>query len=317
MATTAERVRSRPVEPDDELPRWKERLLPRTVLGMTVVLLAAAVGAAFSGTVLYAYYEYRLNQNEERIASFVEGFDDRFQTAIDTINSESESARADIRNELKPLQEIAAEGNTLKSLGQAVQPSVWFVATQDEAGQPSVGTAFVIASDDDQSILLTSWNTVRAASRTPGPAITVRKGEETLKVTLWTWQEERDLALLVTTKGNIPKLKVAPRDPPLEVGTRIFAASGLGAGGVSVTQGFVSDVSSAGIQHDAQIGPAFQGGPLLNSKGEVLGIASRAYAPVGFATDSMWFAVPVRAACEKVLRCPDGDIGGAGQGDER
>lgn len=317
MATTAGRVRSRPVEPDEELPRWKERLLPRTILGMTVVLLAAAVGAAFSGTVLYAYYEYRLNENEERIASFVEGFDDRFQTAIDTINTESESARADIRNELKPLQEIAAEGNTLKSLGQSVQPSVWFVATQDEAGQPSVGTAFVIASDDDQSILITSWNTVRAASRTPGPGITVRKGDETLKVTLWTWQEERDLALLVTSKGNIPKLKVAPRNPPLEVGTRIFAASGLGAGGVSVTQGFVSDVSSAGIQHDAQIGPAFQGGPLINSKGEVIGIASRAYAPVGFATDSMWFAVPVRAACEKVLRCPDGDIGGAGQGDER
>jgi S1-C subfamily serine protease len=317
MATTADRVRARPIDPDDELPRWKERLLPRTVLGMSVVLIAAAVGAAFSGTVLYAYYEYRLNQNEERIASFVEGFDDRFQTALDTINAESESAKADIRNELKPLQEIAAEGATLKSLGDSVKESVWFVSTQDEAGQPSVGTAFAIASDDDQTLLLTSWNTVRAASRTPGPALTVRKGDQTLKVTLWTWQEERDLALLVSSQGNIPKLNVAPRDPPLEVGTRVFAASGLGAGGVSVSQGFVSDVSSAGIQHDAEVGPSFQGGPLLNSKGEVLGIASRAYSPIGFSTDSIWFAAPIRAACEKVLRCPNGDIGGAGQGAER
>lgn len=284
---------------------------------MSVVLIAAAVGAAFSGTVLYAYYEYRLNQNEERIASFVEGFDERFQTALDTIKAESEEAKADIRNELKPLQEIAAEGNTLKSLGDNVKESVWFVSTQDEAGQPSVGTAFVIASDDDQSLLLTSWNTVRASVRSPGPPITVRKGDKTLKVTLWTWQEERDLALLVTSEGNIPKLNVAPKDPPLEVGTRVFVASGLGAGGVSVTQGFVSDVSSAGIQHDADIGPSFQGGPLLNSKGEVLGIASRAYAPIGFSTDSMWFSAPIRTACEKVLRCPDGDIGGAGQGAER
>lgn len=317
MATTAERVRARPVEADEEMPRWKERLLPRTVLGMSVVLLASAVGAAFSGTVLYAYYEYRLNQNEERIASFVGGFEERFNTALDTIEAESESAKADIRNELKPLQEIAAEGNTLKSLGQTVQPSVWFVNTQDEAGQPAVGTAFVIASDDDQSMLLTSWTTVRAAARSPGPAITVRKGEDTLRVTLWTWQEERDLALLVTTRGNLPKLTVAPNDPPLEIGTRVFAASGLGAGGASISQGFVSDVSSAGIQHDAEIGPSFQGGPLINSKGEVLGIASRSYAPAGFSTDSIWFAVPIRAACEKVLRCPNGDISGAGQGEGR
>jgi S1-C subfamily serine protease len=320
MATTSERVKpkaaSKPARPDP-LPRWKERLLPRTILGMSVVLLSMAIGAAFSGTVLYAYYEYRLNQNEERIASFVDGFDERFQTAIDTINAESESARAGIREELKPLQEIAAEGNTLKTLAEQANPSVWFVTTLDEAGQPSVGSAFVIASDDQQSLLLTSYNTVKAATRTPGPAITVRKGDETLKTTLWTWHEERDLALLVTDRANLPKLTVAPRDPPLQVGTRIFALSGLGAGGASATQGFVSDVSSAGVQHDARIGPSFQGGPLLNSQGEVLAVASRAYAPLGFTPDAIWFGVPIRAACDEVLRCPNGDIGSSAPSGER
>jgi S1-C subfamily serine protease len=92
----------------------------------------------------------------------------------------------------------------------------------------------------------------------------------------------------------------------LKTGQRIFALSGLGAAGAAVSQGFIADVSSAGIQHDAAIGSAFQGGPLVNDKGEVLAVASRAYAPLGFGTDAVFFGVPIRTACEKVLKCPDG-----------
>lgn len=309
MATTT----SRPAYPwqsrNDEDPPWKDRLLPRTVLGLAVVLLAASIGAAFSGTVLYAYYEYRLNQNEERISSFVAGFDERFETALKTIDAEREQAKADVRAELQPLQELQAGGETLKELVRKVQGAVWFVSTLDEAGQPSVGSAFVVASDGGQSLLLTSYNTVRAATRSPAPGIIVRKGDDQLRVTLWTWQEEKDLALLVASRGSLPKLPFAPRSPALETGSRVFAMSGLGGQGGAISQGFVADVSGVGIQHTAPIGSAFQGGPLLNSKGEVLGIASRSYAPLGFQTEEVWFAVPIPGACERVLRCPDGVVG--------
>ena len=91
----------------------------------------------------------------------------------------------------------------------------------------------------------------------------------------------------------------------MKTGDRVFALSGLGASGGAVSQGFVADVSSAGIQHDAAIGPSFQGGPIVNSKGEVVGVASRTYTGnLGFVTDDVYFAVPIRAACDKVLRCP-------------
>jgi S1-C subfamily serine protease len=98
----------------------------------------------------------------------------------------------------------------------------------------------------------------------------------------------------------------------LKIGERVFAMSGLGAAGGAVTQGFVADVSSAGIQHDAAVGPAFQGGPLLNSDGDVLAVSSRAYGPLGFLTDAVWFGVPVRDACDKIVHCPSGEVGGAG-----
>jgi S1-C subfamily serine protease len=125
-----------------------------------------------------------------------------------------------------------------------------------------------------------------------------------VQVTVWTWQEERDLALLILPKGNLPHLSFIPTTPPLQVGERVFAVSGLGSAGAAVTQGFISDVSSSGIQHNTSIAPSFQGGPLVDSNGLVMAVASRSYAPLNFATDSVWFGVPIRAACDKVLKCP-------------
>jgi S1-C subfamily serine protease len=90
------------------------------------------------------------------------------------------------------------------------------------------------------------------------------------------------------------------------VGDRVFVVSGLGGGGGAVSQGFIAGVSSQGIQHDAPVGAAFQGGPLVNSSGEVLAIASRAYAPLGFAPQAVFFGVPIRGACESLVSCPEG-----------
>src|SRR5688572_28751358 len=210
-------------------PPWRERLVPKTILGISMLILATAVGSAFSGTVLYAYYDYRLSANEDRIESFTGSFDQRFQTALDTIAAERDSAKNEVRAELEPIKKIRAEGETLEALVKTVQPSVWFVTTLDEAGQPSVGSAFVVASDGDQALMVTSYNTVRAATRTPGPPVKIRKGDQELNATLWTWQEDKDLALIIVKKGGLPKLEFAGQDPVLKTGERIFAASGLGA----------------------------------------------------------------------------------------
>ncbi len=290
---------------DFQPPPWRERLIPKSVLGISTLIMALAVGAAFSGTVLYAYYDYRLTNNEQRIADFTENFDSRFKTALDTIAAEREQAKEEVRKELEPIKKVRAEGETLEALVKKVQPSIWFVSTLDEAGQPSVGSAFAVASDNEQTLMLTSYTTVRAATRSPGPPVNVRKGDQQIKATLWTWQEEKDLALLLVPKGDVPKLPFVGKDANQKTGERLFAVSGLGAAGGAISQGFIADVSGSGIQHDVALGPAFQGGPLLNDKGEVLAVASRSFAPLGFGTDAVFFGVPIRAACEKVLRCPD------------
>jgi len=246
------------------------------------------------------------------VAAFESRFRQNFDNAVGTIHSERDSAKADIQKELVPLQRLQAGGDILNTLIKQDEPSVWFVHTVDQAGQPSVGSAFVVAADNNQSLLLTSYTTVQAATRRPGPDVFVRKGDQDVSATLYTWDEQRDLALLVLSRPNLPKLPIAPTNPPLKVGDRVFAMSGLGGSGGAISQGFVADVSAAGIQHDVPVGAAFQGGPLLDSKGEVLAVASRAYAPLNFATDAVFFAAPIRDACNKVLHCPGGDITGAG-----
>ena len=295
-------------------PEWRERMVPKTVLGISVIILAFAVGSAFSGVALYAYYQNKIDEDTKFNTDFASQFGEQFDNAKKTLEADATNARAAIQSELEPLRRSAAGGDTLTNLQKVIAPSTFFVQTQDEAGRASVGSAFVVASDSKQSFLLASYATVKASTRAPGPGIMARQGSNQTKATLWTWDEGKDLALLIIDRGSLPKVGFAPSSPPLKLGERVFAVSGLGGSGTPITQGFVSDVSAAGIMHDAAVGQGFQGGPLINSDGKVLGVASRSYAPLGYESEGVTFAVPSRTACDKVLKCPNSDPAGASAG---
>ncbi|HEV7865294.1 MAG TPA: trypsin-like peptidase domain-containing protein [Acidimicrobiia bacterium] len=295
--------------------RIGQRILPKTAVGIVVLMLAAAVGFAFGGTVLYAYYQYKADKIEKKVNSFVNGFENRFEDAKKEIDKEKEDAKAEVRKEIEPIKELRASGATLKSLVDKVKDSIYLVETQNEFGQPQVGSAFVVTSDAEKSYLVTSLSVVRASTRKPGPAIVLRKGNDRTDATLWTWHEERDLALLIVNKGSLPRVKWAAADEVPQYGERIFDVAGVGGAGGSITQGFVADVSAVGIEHDAAVTGPFAGGPILNSKGEVLGVGAPGYMPLGFTSDRVTFAPYIRAACEKIIKCPAGaaDAGGAGE----
>jgi S1-C subfamily serine protease len=188
---------------------------------------------------------------------------------------------------------------------------VFFVHTLDVNGQASVGSAFVVASSNTQSLLVTSYTTVQAATHSPAPAVYIRQGSTDTQVTVRAWDPQYDLALLVAPQPNLHALPAAGPTPAPQPGDRTFAVSGLGSAGASIAQGAIIDVSASGIAEDAAVGPAFQGGPLVNQAGQVVAVASRTYAPLGFANDGVWFAPYVEAACNKVLVCPGGTLAGS------
>src|SRR5436305_13357297 len=83
-------------------PRWRERLIPKTVIGITVLVLAAAIGAAFSGVVLYSYYEYRLNKTESKVNTFINNFGNQYNDAIKNINTAQDNATTEIDKAPEP-----------------------------------------------------------------------------------------------------------------------------------------------------------------------------------------------------------------------
>jgi len=294
-----------------EGPTLRDRLLPKTVVGLATIILAVSIGAAFSGAVLFSYYDYKLQRTTDKVNGFINGYKKQFDNARGDLAAQTATDKSEIAKALGPLNQLQATSDTLQGLAKKVRPSMFFVHTLDQNGQPSVGAGFVVASDQNQTLVLTSYTTVQAATKRPGPDLFVRQGDQDTRVTVYTWDERYDLALIILSKGNVPALQPASSDQTPNVGDRVFAVSGLGSLGASLTQGFVTDVSDSGVQHTAPVGQAFQGGPLVTSDGKVLAISSRSYAPLNFTSDGVWFAPYVRAACQRVLQCPGGQLNGA------
>jgi hypothetical protein len=179
-----------------------------------------------------------------------------------------------------------------EELAAKVEASVQAVHTFDAAGQPVDATAFVVGSFGGQTLLLTSFAAVRAGTRAPQPPITL----EGRNATLWTWHEERDLALLVIG-GTYESLGWAAA--PARAGDKIF----VGGAGQKPAVGVVTATPDGAIEHNILTDAVRQGAPIVNQRGEVLAIASLTYDPSGKASDTVFIGIPVRAACERVLRC--------------
>lgn len=281
------------------------------MLGVASLILAFAIGAGFSGVILFSYYQYKLNQTNDKVNAFVNNYKKAFSDAEGNLNADVSNAKVDIQNQLKAVQQLSASPATLAALVKQLSPSVFFVHTLDANGQPSVGTAFVVSSTGSQSLLVTSYTTVAAATHAPGPAVYVKQGNTDTPVTVRTWDPQYDLALLIYPKGGLKPISAAPNNPSPQPGDRLYAVSGLGTAGASITQATVVDVSASGLAIDGGVGAAFQGAPLVTLQGQVVAVASRTYAPLGFPSESVFYAPYVEAACNKVLSCPGGSLVGS------
>lgn len=282
----------------------RHRILPRTFIGISLLLLAGAIGAAFSGALLYAYYDWRLSTNEDRVGVLAESLQQRLTDAGDSIDQAQQQALAELQERAGPLIEQKSDAVAMADLTPVVLPSTFFVSTLDENGQPSVATAFVVSSDETSSLLVTSYRAVSASTTQPGPEIRLTNGgADPILASLYSWDPEHDLAVLSIDRGGLTPLTWATGDAAAVTGERVYAASGVGAAGVTFSPGTVLDQSAEGIQMTAPIGNAWQGGPVVTQDGEVVAVASLAYQPLGFNPGQVPFAPPIDAACETLLDC--------------
>jgi hypothetical protein len=272
-----------PLYTDPEPRSWRRFLSPRSAFGAVVLVTALAVVVAFLATLVYATVDAGrpITGGPTTVAG-----------------SAGVTTPTLVINEPEVSTTKAPENLPPDALAAKVSASARPVRTLDEAGQPVEGTAFVVGSFGGQTLLLTSLAVVRAGTRAPAPPITVGDNRQ---ATLWTWQEARDLALLVIP-GTIESLPWVNAAAAPKQGERIFSVNGT-----RLVTGVVLAASLDGIDHNVFVDNKLQGAPLVNQKGEVVAMASRTYNPSGKGTETLFTGVPIGFACDQVLRCGGGN----------
>lgn len=242
-----------------------------------------------------------------------------------TSSDSAEVRRADSSPSLNPLPtgDTTPEQQTtttkpdlsMDAIEKKVSPLVWTLSTLDQSGQPSQASAFVVGTTGGQTFLVTSLAAVEAATQAPAPPITAQNGSFNGPATLWTWDAERDLALLAVSRPRAENIDWANNKPDPKPGDRIFALSG--GPDNKVTPGILISVTGGVYQHNIFIDDARRGGPLVNVKGEVIAVSSAAFTGGGNPTDAAFFSVPIHGLCDTVMHCagvntPRADTPGAG-----
>lgn len=277
----------------DHQPFLRRHFWPPSAFGIVIISIVVSMLVGFTGALIYT------SSDNAQIAAVDPTDEARVAPTIPP------SSAPPVPGTVQVPEILDAEGITTKA-----GPSVWSVSSLDEAGRPVEGSGFVAGSFGGQTYVITSLSIVRAATRLPGPEIVVRNGGAEVQASLWTWQEDRDLALLVTGR-TAPSLSWADSDPPAKAGDKVYVMAGTGGAMVGV----LSAVTPTNIRHNVFVDQRRQGAPLLNEKGQVLGMVSLA-PEVGAPAGDTFSAVPISVACERVLSCGDGSAGAPEDPDE-
>jgi serine protease Do len=177
-----------------------------------------------------------------------------------------------------------------------VQPAVVNISIQAApagAAQESVGSGFVISS---QGLLLTNTHVVAKT----GTIVVRFANSDSYPATLVVADKESDVALLRIEPGKpLPFIPLGD-SARVDVGEWVIAIGNPFGLGQTVTAGIISAtgrVLGSGpydnyFQTDAAINPGNSGGPLVNLKGQAIGINAASISTA----NGMGFAIPIASA---------------------
>jgi S1-C subfamily serine protease len=178
-----------------------------------------------------------------------------------------------------------------------------FMGVPDAAMQPRLSAGSGVIIDAARGLVLTNNHVVGAGSA----ILVVLQDKRQFKAELVGTSPATDLAVLRIPPQRLTAAPLAASDSA-EVGDYVVAIGNPFGLGQTVTAGIVSALgrgltpqSGMGlIQTDAPINPGNSGGPLINMRGEVIGINTAILAPGGEGNIGIGFAVPASVVREVV-----------------
>lgn len=160
---------------------------------------------------------------------------------------------------------------TTSQIAKRVAPSVVVIHGKTDSGEV-LGSGFIISKDGK---IVTNFHVIRDLKTA---TVQLASGEIFDSISVVATDERRDLAIIQIAGFDLPALNMGNSNN-LSVGEPVvIVGSPQGLEG-TVTAGVLSSIRDSGngfkvLQTDAAVNPGNSGGPLINSKGQVIGVVS-------------------------------------------
>jgi S1-C subfamily serine protease len=195
-------------------------------------------------------------------------------------------------------QNIAVYRKALPSVVNITSTAVAYDFFNRPVPQQGQGSGFIL---DKEGHILTNNHVIDNAQRVE---VTLADKHQ-YKATVVGVDKHHDLALLLINAPNLVPATLA-ESTGLVVGQRVYAIGNpFGLSG-TMTRGIISAIRSIGVQSgsaiedaiqtDAAVNPGNSGGPLLNSRGEVIGVTTLIASAGADQSAGIGFAIPINTA---------------------
>ena len=203
----------------------------------------------------------------------------------------------------------------------ATFPGSYDIFGQQTGGGQALGTGFVVSED---GYILTNAHVVSESGQSVSTVTVTFKGDGSqgtqVQGTVLGADESTDVALIKVDPGQTPALVPIPLgdSSQVTVGEDVVAIGNPLGLDFSLSSGVVSAIDrqlqspngatiSGGIQTDAAINSGNSGGPLINAKGQVIGINEQ-IASQGGGNEGIGFAVPINTAVQVMEQIKAGTL---------
>ena len=204
---------------------------------------------------------------------------------------------------------------------QATFPGTYDMFGQQTGGGQALGTGFVVSAD---GYILTNAHVVSESGQAVSTVLVTFKGGGTqgaqVEGTVLGADESTDVALIKVDPSQTPGLvpiplgdssKATVGEEVVAIGNPLGLDFSLSSGVVSATDRELQSPNGAtitgGIQTDAAINSGNSGGPLINAKGQVIGINEQ-IASQGGGNEGIGFAVPINTAVQVMEQIKAGTL---------